>query len=162
MQHPWFGHRAMQVGLPGAPLVCPGALDTPTWRRTTRWLTRLRWAGRRAVSMRAVVDMHPRSEPAPALVDRQREREALDSLVQDLRSGRGRALVVRGEAGVGKSALLEYAAGARRICGRPGPPGWNQRWSWRSPACTSCARRCWTGWRTCRPRSATRWGPRSG
>src|SRR5499425_3329217 len=56
--------------------------------------------------------MHTRSEPAPALVDRQRERQALDGLVQDLRSGRGWALVVRGEAGVGKSALLEYAAGA--------------------------------------------------
>src|SRR5215471_8719420 len=56
--------------------------------------------------------MHTRSEPTPALVDRQRERQALDSLVQDLRSGRGQALVVRGEAGVGKSALLEYVAGA--------------------------------------------------
>ena len=56
--------------------------------------------------------MHTRSEPTPALVDRQRERQALDGLMEDLRSGRGRALVVRGEAGVGKSALLEYAAGA--------------------------------------------------
>src|SRR5215468_5137426 len=56
--------------------------------------------------------MHTRSEPAPALVDRQRERAALDSLLEDLRSGRGRALVVRGEAGVGKSALLEYVAEA--------------------------------------------------
>jgi DNA-binding CsgD family transcriptional regulator len=56
--------------------------------------------------------MHTRSEPTPALVDRQRERQALDGLMGDLRSGRGRALVVRGEAGVGKSALLEYAAGA--------------------------------------------------
>src|SRR5215475_4207065 len=56
--------------------------------------------------------MHTRSEPTPALVNRQRERAALDSLVQDLRSGRGRALVVRGEAGVGKSALLEYLTGA--------------------------------------------------
>jgi DNA-binding CsgD family transcriptional regulator len=55
--------------------------------------------------------MHTRSEPTPALVDRQRERQALDGLMGDLRSGRGRALVVRGEAGVGKSALLEYAAG---------------------------------------------------
>jgi AAA ATPase domain len=36
----------------------------------------------------------------------------LDGLLEDLRSGRGRALVVRGEAGVGKSALLEYVAGA--------------------------------------------------
>ena len=53
-----------------------------------------------------------RSEPALSLVDRQRERAALDGLLGDLRSGRGRALVVRGEAGVGKSALLEYAAGA--------------------------------------------------
>src|SRR6201998_417144 len=52
-----------------------------------------------------------RSEPALSLVDRQRERAALDGLMGDLRSGRGRALVVRGEAGVGKSALLEYAAG---------------------------------------------------
>jgi AAA ATPase domain len=58
------------------------------------------------------VGMHTRSESAPALVDRQRERQALDGLLQDLRSGHGRALVVRGEAGVGKSALLEYAAGA--------------------------------------------------
>src|SRR5215472_5775035 len=56
--------------------------------------------------------MPTRSEPAPALLGRQRERAALDGLAQDLRSGRGRALVVRGEAGVGKSALLEYAAGA--------------------------------------------------
>ena len=56
--------------------------------------------------------MHTRSEPAPALLGRQRERQALDVLLGDLRSGRGWALVVRGEAGVGKSALLEYAAGA--------------------------------------------------
>jgi DNA-binding CsgD family transcriptional regulator len=62
--------------------------------------------------LQAVMGMRTRSEPAPALVDRQRERQALDGLVQDLRSGRGWALVVRGEAGVGKSALLEYAAGA--------------------------------------------------
>src|SRR5690349_22895133 len=56
--------------------------------------------------------MRPRSEPAPALLDRQLERAVLDNLLRDLRSGRGRALVVRGEAGVGKSALLEYLAGA--------------------------------------------------
>ena len=55
--------------------------------------------------------MRTRSEPAPALLDRHRERAALDGLLGDLRSGRGRALVVRGEAGVGKSALLEYAVG---------------------------------------------------
>ncbi len=52
------------------------------------------------------------SEPMPALLDRERERAALDGLLRDLRSGRGGALVVRGEAGVGKSALLEYVTGA--------------------------------------------------
>jgi len=54
--------------------------------------------------------MRTRSESA--LLDRQRERAALDALLDDLRAGRGRALVVRGEAGVGKSALLESVAGA--------------------------------------------------
>src|SRR5215471_1775126 len=62
--------------------------------------------------LRAVMGMHTRSGPTRTLVGRQRERQALDGLLEDLRSGRGRALVVRGEAGVGKSALLEYAAGA--------------------------------------------------
>jgi DNA-binding CsgD family transcriptional regulator len=52
------------------------------------------------------------SEPMPALLDRERERAALDGLLGDLRSGRGGALVVRGEAGAGKSALLEYVVGA--------------------------------------------------
>ena len=56
--------------------------------------------------------MGTRSEPVPALLDRQHERAALDGLLEGLRSGRGGALVVRGEAGMGKSALLEYAAGA--------------------------------------------------
>jgi DNA-binding CsgD family transcriptional regulator len=60
----------------------------------------------------AEVGMRMRFEPTPKLLDREAERAALDGLLADLRSGRGRALVVRGEAGVGKSALLEYAAGA--------------------------------------------------
>jgi DNA-binding CsgD family transcriptional regulator len=58
------------------------------------------------------MEMGARAEPASVLLDRQAERTALDGLLGDLRSGRGRALVVRGEAGVGKSALLEYVAGA--------------------------------------------------
>ena len=56
--------------------------------------------------------MTTRSEPVPGLLDREGERAALDGLLGDLRSGCGRALVVRGEAGVGKSALLEYLVGA--------------------------------------------------
>ena len=56
--------------------------------------------------------MSTRLEPMPALLDRQRERAMLDELLGDLRSGRGRALVIRGAAGVGKSALLDYVTGA--------------------------------------------------
>jgi len=55
------------------------------------------------VSVRAVMGMHARSGPTPVLLGRQRERQALDGLMEDLRSGRGWALVVRGEAGVGKT-----------------------------------------------------------
>ena len=62
--------------------------------------------------MRAEMGMRRRSEPMPVLLDREAERATLDGLLEDLRSGRGRVLVVRGEAGVGKSALMEYVAGA--------------------------------------------------
>jgi DNA-binding CsgD family transcriptional regulator len=56
--------------------------------------------------------MRTGDEPAFSLLNRQQERAALDGLLGDLRSGHGRALVLRGEAGVGKSALLEYVTGA--------------------------------------------------
>src|SRR5260370_12404771 len=36
---------------------------------------------------------------------------ALDGLLADVRAGRSRELVVRGEPGIGKTALLGYAAG---------------------------------------------------
>jgi len=42
------------------------------------------------------------------LMGRNREREALEALVRALAAGESRALVVRGEAGIGKTALLEY------------------------------------------------------
>jgi predicted ATPase len=45
---------------------------------------------------------------------RQREREVLDRLVEAARGGRGGVLVVHGEPGVGKTALLEYAVQAGR------------------------------------------------
>src|SRR5262245_22064986 len=43
------------------------------------------------------------------LVGRGVEVAAVDALLDDARVGRGRAVVLRGEAGAGKSALLDYA-----------------------------------------------------
>ena len=49
-------------------------------------------------------------------MDRRGERGALDQLINAVRAGGSRVLVVRGEPGVGKSALLEYLAGRASGC----------------------------------------------
>src|SRR6516225_9883712 len=54
---------------------------------------------------------------ARRLLGRARECAALDQLVVSVRAGLSRALVVRGEAGIGKSALLEYLVGRASGCG---------------------------------------------
>jgi DNA-binding CsgD family transcriptional regulator len=54
---------------------------------------------------------------AGRLLGRRRECAALDELVAGLRAGRSRALVLRGEAGIGKSALLAYLAEHASGCG---------------------------------------------
>src|SRR6476620_10440910 len=53
----------------------------------------------------------PDAPPPPALRGRAGERLALDQLIEDARESRSGVLLLRGEAGVGKSALLHYAAG---------------------------------------------------
>jgi DNA-binding CsgD family transcriptional regulator len=54
--------------------------------------------------------------PASGLLDRVHERGVLDRLVADVRAGRSLALVLRGEAGVGKTALLEHVSAAAHGC----------------------------------------------
>jgi hypothetical protein len=48
---------------------------------------------------------------ATRLTGRRSERDVLDRLIDAVRAGEGRALVVTGEPGVGKTALLDYLAG---------------------------------------------------
>ena len=48
---------------------------------------------------------------ATGLMDRASERDALDRLVEAVRTGQSRALVIRGDPGVGKTVLLNYLAG---------------------------------------------------
>jgi DNA-binding CsgD family transcriptional regulator len=52
------------------------------------------------------------SDPRRQLLGRRSECEALDRLVASARAGQSRVLVLRGEAGVGKSALVEYLVGS--------------------------------------------------
>src|SRR3954465_3321682 len=53
---------------------------------------------------------------AQQLLGRRRECAALDEIVADVRTGHSRALVIRGAAGVGKSALLDHLAAGAEGC----------------------------------------------
>ena len=44
-------------------------------------------------------------------VGRERERARIDRLLQDARAGRSAALLMHGEAGIGKTALMRWAIG---------------------------------------------------
>lgn len=50
------------------------------------------------------------------LIDRQAERSLLDGVLRDVRSGQSRVLVLHGDPGVGKSALMEYVAAQASGC----------------------------------------------
>ena len=53
---------------------------------------------------------------AHALRGRDKECSILDRLLKNVREGQSAVLVVRGEAGVGKSALLDYAVQSAAGC----------------------------------------------
>jgi len=55
-------------------------------------------------------------QPGPGLVGRRVEREALNQLLDEVRAGQSRVLVIRGEPGMGKTALLDYAAEQASDC----------------------------------------------
>ena len=63
-----------------------------------------------------MADDSGRRVPASGLIGRRRERGVLDQLTDTVRAGGSRVLVVRGEPGIGKSALLDYLAGQASGC----------------------------------------------
>ena len=102
------------------------------------------------------------------LLGRRTEGETLDRLLTQARSGSGQVLVLRGEAGIGKTALLDHVSA--RAVGLPGHAGGGRRVRERvrrTRGCTSCACRSSTGSteaaasRSAR-RSATAFGMASG
>jgi DNA-binding CsgD family transcriptional regulator/tetratricopeptide (TPR) repeat protein len=56
------------------------------------------------------------SDPGAGLVGRRSECEVLDRLLADVRAHQSRVLVLRGEAGIGKTALMEYLATTSSGC----------------------------------------------
>jgi DNA-binding CsgD family transcriptional regulator len=60
-----------------------------------------------------MLDAHRSSS---GFLDRDAERDALERLVSVVRAGQSRVLVLRGEAGVGKTALLRHLSGAADGC----------------------------------------------
>jgi AAA ATPase-like protein len=64
---------------------------------------------------RVVMDSRPRGRGG-GLTDRRAECRVLDQLLEAVRAGESRVLVVHGEPGVGKTAPLEYLAGRAAGC----------------------------------------------
>jgi predicted ATP-dependent serine protease len=63
----------------------------------------------------------------------------IDRILENARNGVSSALVVRGEAGIGKSTLFEYAMRqAAPGCGSCVPVAWKPSMTWPSPGCTGC------------------------
>lgn len=81
--------------------------------------------GAKRVTLSVLYSVVPQAWEMPQMTDtwhdsklrgRQSERREMESLVHDIRANRGRVLVIRGEAGVGKSALLDFLAAKAAGC----------------------------------------------
>jgi hypothetical protein len=72
----------------------------------------LQRSGRRSIVLAGMSGVRA----ATGLCGRSRECDALDELLESARAGRSSVLVIRGEPGVGKTALLNYVAERSSAC----------------------------------------------
>ena len=96
---------------------------------------------------------------ASGLTDRRSERGVLDQLVGAVRAGGSRVLVMHGEPGVGKSALLDYLAGHAPGCRVARAAGVQSEMELAFAGLHQLLAPVLDRWRACRCRSATRCGP---
>ena len=104
---------------------------------------------------------HPRRTRATLLRGRRAELRVLDDLVAAVRAGESRASWCAASRAWARRRCWSTWPSRRRGAGWCARPACSRRWSWRSPGCISCARRCWIASSGCRCRSVTRCGPRS-
>ena len=90
------------------------------------------------------------------MVDRYVEKEALDALLDSVRAGMSGALVLRGEPGIGKSALLDYAVDRAADLQVVRTVAVESRGSWVSPPSTKCSSPSCIGRTGCPSRSGGR------
>ena len=98
----------------------------------------------------------PASRPR-GLFGRRDECEVLDGLLDQARDGHSAVLVVRGEAGAGKTALLDYAVREAADLQVAPAIGIESEMELAFAALHQLCGRCWIVWTGCRDRS----GPRS-
>jgi AAA ATPase domain len=95
------------------------------------------------------------------LLGRTAECATLDHLLASARAGRSQVVVVRGEPGVGKTALLEYVSGSAPDCRVLRAAGIESELELPFAGYTSSVHRYSTGSSTSRARSARLSSPRS-
>ena len=66
----------------------------------------------------------------------------IDALIAEAGSGRSRVDGAAGEPGIGKSALMQYAAKQARTFTWPAPTGSSRKWNCPTPRSINCADRC--------------------
>src|SRR5215216_6213089 len=101
--------RALHPGLPGS---SPGPTALPCSSRAASALRDAADARKVAIVDASVVYgcLEMNANPGLGFLGRTSERGQLDALLANVREGQSAVLVIHGEAGIGKTALLRYAA----------------------------------------------------